>query len=199
MGSPRYVAGLSYNVGTCAAQGVSGLVSSRTVYFPVPKTSMLSLLHARLATSAVPTQRPRSRVTATQPTHTAAPETTPTVINSMATSMDSRPWPLSVLDSAAVAMAAMAERPRRRPVAPFRPVTAALFTASAVARDGRDPRAALREPARRLTSGTLSVCNSGLGSVRKRDRGLRNGTTPSCRYIHCGTMNTASVQTGHHP
>lgn len=61
MGSPRFVAGLSYNVGTCTAQGVCCQPSLAPLFISRPLTHLptSSSPPALAATSAAPTRRPR--------------------------------------------------------------------------------------------------------------------------------------------
>lgn len=110
MGSPRYVAGLSYNVGTCTAQGVS-LPPPQ----PPPRKSsnLYSSPPAPAATSAAPTRPPRSKTTVTAPTRTAAQATTPTCTSSTVSSTASRRCSLSVASSPQV-VAATLRRQRAR-------------------------------------------------------------------------------------
>jgi hypothetical protein len=82
MGDPRYIKGLSYDVGTCAAQGVSR--STILLHWKIILT-MTSSLQDHQDFSAHP--RERSSHTVTPRIHTAAPVTMPTLINSMVTSM----------------------------------------------------------------------------------------------------------------
>lgn len=175
MGSPRFVAGLSYNVGTCTAQGVSVRTKEailRAILF-ISNMSGFSSPLVLVATSAAPTRRLRFRATATRPILTAALATTPTAISSTATSTGNRLWPLSRLGSAAAGAVITAEPQPHRPAAPSRRVAtaaatgarAALYMVSVVDRDGMGRPAAPRERARRRTSGTLSVFELGCASV----------------------------------
>lgn len=91
MGDPHNRAGLPYNVGTCAAQGVSksqSVDSSNT-------NRLRSSLPALLASSARPPAQASSSRTATLLTHTAATATTPTPTSSTSTSTAPRLLPLS--------------------------------------------------------------------------------------------------------
>jgi hypothetical protein len=179
MGSPRYVAGLSYNVGTCTAQGVShnrtpyslSPISSTTFYttHQLPILTLSSSPPVPAATPALPTRRPRSKTTATGLIPTAAPATTPTCISSTAPSTASRLSTLSRASSAtrAAAVAAVAPQPLRstrvRPTAAAAAAAAAPVCGGSVeGRDGTVRRAARRGRAGRLTSGTRSALTRGL-------------------------------------
>jgi hypothetical protein len=98
MGDPHNVVGLSYNVGTCQAQGVgvSQLPHRCGRNLEVrANQSVPSLPPAPEASSARRPARVSSSRTATPATPTAAPATTPTLTSSTSTSTASRRWPSS--------------------------------------------------------------------------------------------------------
>lgn len=109
MGDPRNIAGLPYNVGTCAAGGVS-------IHCVVKLATFLTLL---FSTSSMPTQlasnappRPRSSHTVMPQTHTAATETTLPLTKVTARSTASR---LSLLSTASSPTPEAVARHRRLP------------------------------------------------------------------------------------
>lgn len=89
MGDPHNVVGLSYNVGTCQAQGVRHIAPVSNVNMKLTSTSSLP---APAASSAPRPARPSSSRTATRPTPTAATATMPTRTNSTSTNTVSRRW-----------------------------------------------------------------------------------------------------------
>lgn len=70
MGNPRFISGLSYQVGTCKAQGVRSLPPLLPSMFPIILTRENSSHRVQQASSAL--QQLKSSPTATQQTHTAA-------------------------------------------------------------------------------------------------------------------------------
>lgn len=101
MGDPRNIHGLSYNVGTCTAQGVSiSRVTKLVILYRVLFSNILlftSLTPAQLASFAP--ARLRSSLTAMPRTHTAATETTRTLTKVTARSTASKPSLLSTASS----------------------------------------------------------------------------------------------------
>jgi hypothetical protein len=195
MGSPRYVAGLSYNVGTCTAQGVSHNQPLYSVS-PIPLTTIhtahqlpiltpSSLPPVPAATPAPPTRRPRSKTTATGPIPTAAPATTPTCISSTAASTASRRSTLSRASSATRVAVAAAPPPLRstpaRPTAAAAAAAARLCGRSAEGRGGTVRRAARKERAGRPTSGTRSASTRGPPTWRLGESRVVRVAVDSCK------------------
>lgn len=125
MGDPRNIHGLSYNVGTCTAQGVS--IRRVTKFFILYRVLFSNFL---LLTSLTPVQlasfapaRLRFSPTVMPQTHTAATETTQTLTKVMARSMASKPSLLSTASSPRVVRLPL--RPQQQ--APLPPKPAALL------------------------------------------------------------------------
>lgn len=101
MGDPRNIHGLSYNVGTCTAQGVSILWSRNKSVFKdyclSNSTFFTSSMPAQLALAAP--AHPRSSRTVMHQTHTAATETTLPPTKATARSMASKRSLLSTASS----------------------------------------------------------------------------------------------------
>lgn len=101
MGDPRNIHGLSYNVGTCAAQGVSIRQLRKILVFKchffLTLLFFTSLTPAQLASLAP--AHPRSSRTVMPQTHTAATETTLPLTKATARSTASKPLLLSTASS----------------------------------------------------------------------------------------------------
>jgi hypothetical protein len=103
MGNPRYVYGVSYQVGTCRTQGFSARPSGYSCSVSTIQSQiMISWSDIRHS------QQARSRATATAPTRTAAPVTMPTSTKVMARNTAR---PLSPSSKASSATAPAAARP----------------------------------------------------------------------------------------
>lgn len=159
MGAPTYVYGLSYDVGTCRAGGVSSLRPKSWSLKKSGPNDSDSSTRARPASSAhLP---PRFRATATRQIPTAAMGTMQPRTMATALSTDPRPLPLSRASSVAAVVVPLAPRlpPQRRRRLP-RAVeqTVPLCTANVVVKGGLARLAALLEHARLLTVTTLNAC-----------------------------------------
>jgi len=99
MGNPRYVYGVSYQVGTCRTQGFSARPSGYSC-----SVSVICLSALPSYTNILNSPRARSKATATAQTRTAAPATTPTFTRATARFM-ARPLSLSSRASSAAAPA----------------------------------------------------------------------------------------------
>jgi hypothetical protein len=114
MGNPRYVYGVSYQVGTCRTQGFSARPSGYSC-----SVSLLASCSSMSYTDLRNSPRARSKATATAQTHTAAPATTPTSTRATAKCTARLP---SLLSRASSAVAPAVGRlpppglPRLRPV-----------------------------------------------------------------------------------
>jgi hypothetical protein len=94
MGDPRYIYGLSYEVGTCKAAGVSrcpNLIRFLNFFFfwRIPLTRHSSLLAQPVSNAPL---LPRSAPTATPQIHIAVTATTPPRTKATETSMDRQLW-----------------------------------------------------------------------------------------------------------
>lgn len=152
MGDPRYIPGLSYNVGTCQASGVSITAS---LYLTATNNIYSSPL-AHRASSVHP--QARSKATVMPRTHTAATVTTQTRIKVTEPCTGSKRWPSSTANS--VAAPQLQQLPPVPPVL-LRVAVPLRSTDSVVDRAGLARLLARVEAlARLLTSGTRSACKS---------------------------------------